>query len=106
MLKNLTLLIIIIIGVFTGNYLFDAYKTHEIEKWLQAQFVQDKDLSDIRRQQQVEIRNIKRKEELYRNTSCALNEETNSCICIHEETGRPIALPHSECIKKAKEITR
>jgi len=59
MLKNLTLLVIIIIGVFTGNYLFDAYKTYEIGKWLQEQFVQDKHLSDTRRQQQVEIRNIK-----------------------------------------------
>lgn len=106
MLKNLTLLVIIIIGVFTGNYLFDTYKTYEIEKWIQEQFAQDKGISDNRRQLQTELRNKKHREDLYRNTSCATNVDTNACICIHEETGRPIALPHSECIKKAREITQ
>jgi hypothetical protein len=43
--------------------------------------------------------------ENYRNTACAINEDTQTCTCIYEKTGVRISMANDDCVKRAKEIT-
>lgn len=38
---------------------------------------------------------------LDQNTLCAMNTDTNKCVCIHRETGQKISMLHNECVSRA-----
>lgn len=38
---------------------------------------------------------------LDQNTLCAMNTDTNKCVCIHRQTGQKISIPHNECVSRA-----
>lgn len=105
-MKKILWVFIIAIGVFLGVLAYDSFMGYLIQRTLQQALEQQQVSAQEARQKRLAYQESKRKAELYRNTACAINNDTNHCVCLHERTGARLALPQEECKKRAKEITR
>lgn len=104
--------LIIAVGVFLGIFLHDRiteYRERLAVQEMLGQMQMEADRAQmkadqVRKKHLVEKEKIKANE-LYRNTACAINVDTDVCLCIHEKTGAKISLSQNECKKRAKQIT-
>jgi hypothetical protein len=59
-------------------------------------------LQRINRQRELQQAQRQR-DELDRNTLCAMNTDSGKCVCLHRETGRRISIEHAECVARASQ---
>jgi len=98
-------IVLISIGVFLGAFAYEKFTEYRLQRELQEMIEIQEQQTAIARQKRMADQERKRKAELYRNTACAINNDTNKCVCLHEKTGARITLSQGECEKRAKQIT-
>jgi len=112
MLQKGVWVVLIAVGVFLGIFAYEKFAEYRVEIALQ-EMVKKQELQNANSQKKlVAQQNEKRAEQnkkisaqLYKDTACAINNDTNSCTCIHEKTGGKISHTVAECEKRAKQIT-
>lgn len=104
-MKKLIWVFLIAVGVFLGVLAYGALTNYIVQKELQALIEKQQIQAEQSRQKSIDEQNRKRAAELYKNTACAINENTDRCSCIHEKTGAKISLSQNECKKRARQIT-
>ena len=105
MQKNAVWVVVIAAGVFLGVFAYEKFTEYRAAQALQAGLEQLQAESERQAMRAKAERDRKRAAEDYRNTACAINEDTRTCTCIHEKTGVRISMAQDECVKRAKEIT-
>jgi uncharacterized protein HemX len=99
------LILLIAIGVFLGVFAYEKFTEYRFNRELAAIQQRESQKAEARRNEREErARNAKAKED-YKNTACAINENTKSCSCIDKRNGAKIVLAKPECEKRAREIT-
>jgi hypothetical protein len=48
---------------------------------------------------------LRQRDELERNTLCAMNVDSGKCVCLHRDTGRRIPLTHAQCVSRASQAS-
>ncbi len=98
-------ILVIAAGVFLGVLGYEKYTQYGVSRALQIELEQLQATNDKRIRQLEAERERRRRADDYRNTACAVNEDAQTCVCIHEKTGARITIPHDDCVKRAREIT-
>jgi hypothetical protein len=133
--KPFSIAIMVAVGVFLGALAYEAYSTYRVNKalevfvegverldtenkvrtrqWQEQQEqkvaqrqLQQKQEAARRQQQQRQAELDKKLQEDYRNTACALNEETGACHCLDMRSGLRVELTRDDCASRAQKITR
>ena len=104
-MKSVLWIIGIAIGVFLGMLAYEQYTAYRVEQqiaqMLEGQAAAQK-ATNARRVVELERQ---RKSRLEANTLCAMNNDTQKCVCIHEETGIKISKTHDECVARASKAS-
>jgi hypothetical protein len=98
-------ILVIAAGVFFGVLGYEKYTQYRVSRALQIELEQLQATNDKRIRQLEAQRERRRRADDYRNTACAINEDAQTCVCIHEKTGARISIAYGDCVKRAREIT-
>lgn len=118
--KPVLWVVIIAVGVFAGSFAYEKFTQYRLEKALQqgvAEFSRtiekiNKDEQAARQQRELARQTREREKqrqaaaEVYRDTACAINTDTQTCSCISMKTGARVQIQQADCAKRANEITR
>jgi uncharacterized protein HemX len=105
MQKNAVWVLVIAAGVFLGVFAYEKFTEYRAAQALQALQQELQAESERWSMRAKAERDSKVAAENYRNTACAINEDTQTCTCIYEKTGVRISMANDDCVKRAKEIT-
>lgn len=102
MKKGVIVSLAIIVLVLAGNFGIRAYQMHVVNKAVED-VTESLGTTAKRNSQRIEAQRLAKKAiEDEANTMCALNNDTNTCICRDMRTGRQIDLTFEECAKRTK----
>lgn len=88
--------------VLAANFGLRAYQLHVVNKTVED-VTESLSVSAERSRQRIEAqRQEKNRLEDEANTMCALNNDTNTCVCRDLRSGRQIDLSFEECAKRTK----
>ena len=103
--KQVVWVLVIAAGVFLGVFAYEKFTEYRMARVLEAELVHLQATVDASTRQLEAERARKRAAEVYSDTACAINEDAQTCVCIHEKTGARMAIGYDDCVKRAQEIT-